>query len=751
MSSILFKIELACEAEPATGLGNNVVNSIVPRDERGVPCIPASHLKGLMRAALKEISSCRPGWGSLTPPPLSDGTFVKPRSLAELVFGGDDAMLASYASTVRVDTAKVPEGFYDQRDTPESILITRTELDESGIAADTSLRTTEAISKGTIFEGEVFTDVDAESIEGIAIKLALVAIDAIGGSRSRAGQCVVSIVGAADVVGEVAPHVLLKQLDQAIEAQRFAVRPMTQPSSVIIQAAQNISQTTHVPSVTLVELLFVAETPICLPEKPDRANLITSGFSIPATAVQGLLLHHAARTNTVLADRLFAEPSFRCWPLHPCSLIPESTIRRSTELNLQLFNELPSSVRVSLSHRSAKFAIEEFDETYFFEPSLECSVKPYAWPDVPSGAPLKGSDGVLLSKDGETRLWKASEMPRHLSAHGVLDGPSTDGTIAGRNLYTVESMIPMYWRGYLALPNELADDFVTSLNQRTEYRFGKGRSVRGRGRLMARFCNGNALPGCADATLNGNSTFILQSPLEIPTASHEALVAGTISAEDCLGEIAKQWSLRHGLSSQNDPSPLCWASTGLRFGWSRHTASGYQAARAVIEPGSVFMIPSMSNDVVKLKNAIVAGLCADTQDSRTSKQQGFGCIAIHPGKATAFYAGSAQQSRRGNASLAQVMKQIVPLGQFSHLPSTSQIRSLQQRIALTGDPQLDRASLKDASDYLAEQLERSTNIRVVWEPVAPVLSNLLNDEELDATAVVRGLKTLADIAAARTN
>ncbi len=44
-------------------------------------------------------------------------------------------------------------------------------------------------------------------------------------------------------------------------------------------------------STCLIELIYVAATPVCFPERPEHTNLITSGFAIPASAVQGSLLH----------------------------------------------------------------------------------------------------------------------------------------------------------------------------------------------------------------------------------------------------------------------------------------------------------------------------------------------------------------------------------------------------------------------------------------------------------------------------
>ena len=99
------------------------------------------------------------------------------------------------------------------------------------------------------------------------------------------------------------------------------------------------------------------------------------------------------------------------------------------------FDQLPNSIRVSLSHRAAKFSTIGYDSSYFFDPACAERPVPFPWPDNPDNAPLKASDGVVLFGDATRRLsqtedhsakrllWKSGHMPRKLSTHGVLDGP----------------------------------------------------------------------------------------------------------------------------------------------------------------------------------------------------------------------------------------------------------------------------------------------------------------------------------------
>ena len=59
MANCEFTVRLTSDAEPGTGLGGEVVNELVPRDYQGRPSLPATHIKGLMRAELAEIVRAR--------------------------------------------------------------------------------------------------------------------------------------------------------------------------------------------------------------------------------------------------------------------------------------------------------------------------------------------------------------------------------------------------------------------------------------------------------------------------------------------------------------------------------------------------------------------------------------------------------------------------------------------------------------------------------------------------------------------
>ena len=196
-------------------------------------------------------------------------------------------------------------------DSPHTVLVTRTAVEESGVAKDASLRTTEAIPVGTTFKGELHTDAVDGSLEDLAWRLSLTAIRAIGGSRSRGcGACLVEIKNETRTPGE-----LLRSLHQHLqeESRHDADLSSLFPSQVALSQQTSLSDKPMV-----LRLRFYARTPICCPELPDKTNVISTGFSIPASAVQGAILNYLNAADPGLATALFGSPLFRAWPLHPC-------------------------------------------------------------------------------------------------------------------------------------------------------------------------------------------------------------------------------------------------------------------------------------------------------------------------------------------------------------------------------------------------------------------------------------------------
>ena len=754
MKTYSYKIRLCKDAEPGTGLGGEIVNDLVPKDVDGLPVLPASHIKGLMRAALREIVKPRSSdWSPFLE--VAVGQTCSDR-LIDRVFGQEDERRPDAEGRLRFMDAEIPLVKRQKKSAKKlTHTVSRTALSDNGTAKETSLRTTEAVDKGTVFAGKIHCEFDESTVEGIAWRLALMSIIAVGGSRSRTGQAVAEWIEAPQA--EQSPGKLLLELDKAIKAKQFTnPGELKDGSFSTAPAASN--------ATAIVELLFVADSPICCPETPDKTNVISSGFSIPASTIQGIILHRVSRQNPKLATELFHADNFRCWPLNPCANPQDDRILDVLDGNPSgWFGEFPSSIRVSLSHRAAKFSTKEYYDTdYFFDPA--CHVEPYDWPKNPDNAPLKASDGVILFGDGTQRLhrrdgnttkrllWKASHMPRKLSTHGVLDGPkcreNTRGN--GRNLYSVEAMAPLIWRGQVAVPENIADLLVAEFDAQPLVSVGKARTVRGQGRMIARRVD------AADAAiLNGSDSatvLVLQSPVQIPNEMHGKLSRHELSSEDILREMAEGWLKHYDLPGLAEMTGVprrqnVWANAGVRFGWNRTIgfggrAAGFQNAVPVLLPGSVFMLAS-SADPTQLRKALLAGFCADPQNEPDpGRLRSFGSLAIHPGTAESLYIPEPTKRKMPAQPFRVAMELVLKLEAKSHLPSPSQIRAFEQRI-LAGTP-VEQKSLEDARSYLEKQCKRIGRIWHDWESAYGEVTEILT--QCSPSDAKKALKALADIA-----
>jgi CRISPR/Cas system CSM-associated protein Csm3 (group 7 of RAMP superfamily) len=252
MSEIRFRVRLICDAQPATGLGGGETNSLVPRDANRRPYLPGSHVKGLMRASLKEIALQRADWKSNFERKTSvDRQNAWPYPFLDFVFGTSDSASASYESKVRVDDATlVVEGRSDADATTH--FVARTGLGADGLAKASSLRTTETLSAETQFEGTIYSPHGAGSLVCQAWSLALVAISAIGGSRSRSGQCVVDLIDEQGNITTPSIDVMLTRLTQEI-ADWTGDEPSIHRRSNTLGSIKSFSEKSAV-----IELLFAA-------------------------------------------------------------------------------------------------------------------------------------------------------------------------------------------------------------------------------------------------------------------------------------------------------------------------------------------------------------------------------------------------------------------------------------------------------------------------------------------------------------
>jgi CRISPR/Cas system CSM-associated protein Csm3 (group 7 of RAMP superfamily) len=745
MNNLNFRIRLCADAELGTGLGGELVNNFLPRDALNMPHIPASHIKGLMRAALREIAT-----------PLRDlwePCFKKdsrpseewPSPLLRRVFdpNGDDVSAVPLPSLSVSDASLqgpkfLRNGSVDRVAVSELIsTVTRTQLSAHGIAEAMSLRTTEALATGSEFFGRLEIPFSSGTVEHLAAQLALLSISAVGGSRNRGGQCVVDLVNGATAQRLSA---LLQQLNQALQSNRFH-----EPAP---DFQRRHSTASSKPSINceLVELLFVADSPICIPEHPCKSNAIVSGFSIPASAVQGMLLTHINTYDPELASQLFEHPGFRCWPLQPCGDPADSEVSRVATVLSQtqarqggdraaklsdltdVFNTLPHAVRVSLSHRAAKLSTGRLDD--FFEQAFGPRERAYDWMTKAPGAPLKAVDGVLLATENKVRLWSARAMRRHLTSHGVIEGSQRGDSPTRRNLFSVEAMAPLIWRGMVSLPENVTQRLLKSIDAQLHFHIGKAKSVRGRGRLYGRKLPSESL--LFEGASSQPTVLILQSPTAIPEDVHRAMQKDCLSAEDVLEQVATQWLRTHNLPPLA-PQPCSWASVGLQFGWNRHRR-GLQSALPVLQPGSILVLESRSNPEA-LQKAIMAGFRLEaSKDDAMYRQRGLGAIAVHPGMTEAFYEpGGADIPALPKSEMQLAMQSVLAWKKAPYLPSASQIRAIEQRLP----------NVAAALHHLEKQIKQRAVTRHTWEPIHKSVRELITESPNQAKWA---LDALADIA-----
>ena len=669
MKEYSYSLLLLSDAEPGTGFGSELVNDLIPRDENNNAVLPASHVKGLMRASLTEVSLAR-NW---------------PVRLVESVFGKIDHKLSNEHSALSLANAAT-----DSR--KASRFIVRTAVGENGVASDKSLRTTEAISATTVFKGKLFSRARPGSVEDLAWRLALSCISAVGGNRNRgAGRCVVKIDGEPRRPGQ-----LLKELDTKIGTWNEPKRNAVSLTSKRVLGSQ----------LVVMRLTYRASTPICCPEIPDRSNVISTGFTIPASAVQGALLTYINEVDPALATALFEYAQFRAWPMQPCWQ------PRPNEPEA-----IPAAaIRVSLTHKAAKYSVKYGVDDFHDE-----AIKPRASnQDRTRGAPLKATDGVLLSYvDGQTnqsvvKLWRASDMPLVITSHGVHEDASSNRT---RNLFTVVAMAPLVWQGHIVVPKDAVDDIQRIMTDLPQVSIGKSRTVRGLGTLSL-----DVVQGIPEAwkTKTNNTVLVVQSPIQIP--------ATWLSVQKEFRKVAESWQLGEIRE--------VWASSGILFGWNR-LKNGLQQAQRVILPGAVVQFNCKVDDKILYEFLTQADYLQSDE-----RQRGYGAMSVHPGQATELFEfdSTPPPMPKSSQNYAEGIKRVQRIARLNILPSVSQIRRIKDLVDTDG-PQR-------AIDFLKRQMtERTARIWSDWEDCYEEIVDLA--QKLPTESLSRALEVLADLTLAK--
>lgn len=718
MKKIEFKIRLLNDAEPGTGVGGELVNQRIPRDDRDRPVIPANHLKGLLREELMKMEAF-PGLEGLADKCLGapdDETPEEKPQQNEALCRLSNAALAAESDIAPTD------------------YITRTAMDpELGKAKDGSLRTTERIAAGTVFRGKILLAGDGQSREERALTAGLLAIQAIGGGRNRGmGKVLVSIDEETAKPGDI-----FRKLAETPLFNREAA-----PSENDIEPGTKLKT---------LRLTFTAEEPVCCPEKPIVVGAIETGFALPPSAVRGWIVSRMAKEyGEDLAGKLYESDKFRAWPLLPCGCPNDRTEEKSDAKKSS--PEIFYSTRVSVTHKTAKLVLEgkplqaaEVED----KPILEVM-------ETPSNNPLKASDGVLLvSEDGKIKLWKSGSMPRVASAHGVHNDRETED---GRNLYQTVSMAPLVWSGIVTLPEKWADLLIDSVKNDDYVSLGRFRSTHGLGRMTIAECSDDAA-GLPWSKSDYDDILILQSPILLDAEGSSDDARKTANGE-LEAFVKRHWSALF----QNTDLDVRAISTniGVRFGWNRTVLKertgkgGRQKACRVALPGSVFRIH---------RSGISEMECREEKEHRQFRktlhekgldqtlrvliqsglgegvERGFGDVSVHPGMAGEIFRPQTEKDvpARQSKGRKEIVQAILDLWQKNrqNLPSPSQIS------AVAGKAAKDRL---DAVLYLQGQLERTEGIWATWKNIKIDIESILKDEnKYDSAAVQAGLKLLTDL------
>ncbi|MCC5848936.1 MAG: hypothetical protein JJU29_12690 [Verrucomicrobia bacterium] len=619
-TTLSYKLNLISDAEPGSGLGTELVNSLITRDHLGNPMLRGSHMKGLLREQLRFLLPQKPSASEME----------------EILLGkpGDDQGSDGQEGLLRVPDLKVQLQENKEIQTRE---ISRTALNALGSVKSGSLRTTEAVPAGTVFSGDIHFRQPVPLYFQHLVKSALMSIPAVGGGRTRgSGACWISFHKEARSPGELLELFLEECKDgqiptlPAIDKQTIGLDPK--------------------PAMAWVRFRFHAEEPVCCPETPGTRNLnvISTGIDIPASAVLGGIISRIAQTNDELATATLNHPQTRFWPLLP---VPDSE---------------STPVRVALSHRMSKLKVNKGEgKSHLFK---DAAVEPYRWDELPKGTTMKGSDGVLLvDASRNIRLWKSGEIPRVYSSHSVHNG--TDGE---RNLFTLEALAPTEFAGMAYLPEAAVETLRKNLER--PITFGKSRSIRGGGKLEVETFT-------PEFNNWKKRIWVLQSPVALPddldqTISAEAWM-NQLLEDSGWGELDDSPRNPGELRVEN------LANCAVRFGWNRHgighSVGGKSRLRArkVFLPGSVFVLKEAPENILEcLARGLGQPLDNGDCDGRT---QGYGAVLPHPGCAMGAYHPEPKITERKSRPSGQ-MAMTWFLKTKGHGPSPSQISAVAEKI-----------------------------------------------------------------------
>lgn len=662
MKSYPFEIHLQSDAEPASGLGTELLNSLLPRNPAGDVSIPGSHLKGVMRENLYKLLDA----AGKDPEKICDSLFGRPGS------GGDDGCPGIlYLTSASVKDAEI-------------ITITRTKVGENGIAAEHSLRTTEALAAGTVLRGSLKCDSEDERVQKLC-RFALMLVSSIGGSRTRgAGECRIVFP---DYPNETPGNLYREVLNEEIKIEK--IRPQ------YLETGDAGSE------FKALKLHFASDAPICIPERPHgKNNVISSGFVIPGTAVAGTLLNILSEYDTELSSACYRSAIFRCYPLLPTA----------DHKNCQY------PVLVPNSHKISKIPLAETKEYIFGDQMIpdQYLEEDYRWQSKSSNISMKGANGVLqIKKDGAIELLRSGDIPRYYTAHGVVNGRGDDITKAD-NLFSMESISVKDFSGIVLLPAKAADILFEKLKDGRPAFFGKSKSTMGSGILSAEEFSLFADDKFPQVKQLKDRLFVVQTPVVFENTPGS-------STMDVLNKVLAEagWGAAEAESIM----------TSVLFGWNQLgiadqvNKTGRVKAKRVILPGSVFLLKEPLTD---LAGKLAAGLGTD-------RYAGYGAVIPHPMFANRLCKFTESAKKVGIS--AEQQKSPVYSAYELHKECGS-VLSASQIAMLLRQAQISK---QNALDYIQTQKDsRPAKIWEKWKPVFDMLNkNIGKYTEKDVVRMLR--------------
>ena len=698
MIELNFLIELTSDAEISSGKGSDLVDSYIHRDINGVPYIPSSHIKGLMKANLRNIAR------NLKKEEEWEG-------LIQIVFGKDDD--SRDANNYNEGIIHYSNAYLDTNNDNSirdnySCYIYRTAINpKTRVAKSTSLRRNEAVNTGLIFSGRLFVKVQTrDDLFYKTALLSLFSITSIGGNRRRgSGECVIRIV---DHSERNKPPRLL-DANNFLEIIKFISKKMESCRTYSDLRTRNKERVKNIPNISTYDnpgdsvvwkrIVFKPFDSFCCSEKPIVSNTLSSSFDIPASAVQGAILTKMSEYNRSFATKCFESNLFRTWPLMP------------------VIDGYTQSTRVSLTHRIAKLIEYNTDHTDSEKGYIQDkAIEPYDWRKLPANSPLKASDGVLMRKieDDRIELWESKYMPRVLSAHN------------GNNLFQVEAMSAkatsgqVSWEGVVALPDIMAEFLGIILKQEDYIAIGKGRSIRGFGKIFLEDYE------CKDMTQTNEIVLITQSPVLLPENGDTDSTDIKAQFIDMVSGWCKEYSL--GSIAQDEQGEVrAWAAGGMRFGYNREKNNRRHVDRVIL-PGAVFCINTEEDfDKERFYRAILAGL-------GEGKNKGYGAVMVHPGKASSVYRDSPPVYQdKDSTDRVSLTKEILSIiNNIDELPSPSQLSYVEKQLRFGKVDQL--------KDFLDSQSKRVGYMPARWKDIIHDLKELI--DSYDAFILADGIKLL---------